>query len=468
MLLTSRSFHAGSKGVVALLSAFALVSGSARASTPFLPTRGSDSAGVWSLAADQFKPSGTPQSFESLPLVPADSSNHFGANESSRPQLLPRNSDSGFSVKGTPHSQLSQLPSEQFPLQRSGSRQEFERNSFPPPAEPYGLTTDPSLDPSRLENDLYVLGPGDGLSMSFLDPTAGAVGGGFTILQDGTATLALLGSVQLTGLTIGQATRWLTSLYSAHLLRPQLFLSLTSPRPKRVSILGEVGRPGTYAIAGLSTPVDAIQTAGGITLNADIRNVLLRRRLPGPEGAQKETVLDLAQLLQFGNQRQTPLLFDGDTLFIARTDEPIPEEVLQIGASNLSPATISVTVIGEVRRPGTVTLPANSPLDEAVFRAGGPLPLRSNTRKVEILRMNRDGTKNLQVYSLASSMGIRGSSQRGISKENPPLRNNDTIIVNRSLYGSAVTVFNDFVFPIANTANQIYNYRWLWDDDRWR
>jgi polysaccharide export outer membrane protein len=37
--------------------------------------------------------------------------------------------------------------------------------------------------------------------------------------------------VQLTGLTIGQATRWLPSLYAKQLVRPELILSLTTPRP---------------------------------------------------------------------------------------------------------------------------------------------------------------------------------------------------------------------------------------------
>ena len=82
--------------------------------------------------------------------------------------------------------------------------------------------------------DLYVLGPGDGLQLTFLDPAAKEIGGAFGILPDGTSSLPLLGSVQLTGLTIGQASRWLTSLYSKQLKRPQLYLTLITPRPVKV------------------------------------------------------------------------------------------------------------------------------------------------------------------------------------------------------------------------------------------
>ena len=151
------------------------------------------------------------------------------------------------------------------------------------PASPAAAPA-PTASLPGVYSDLYTLGPGDQLQLSFLDPSAKEVGGPVAILPDGTSTLALLGSVQLSGLTLGQATRWLTSLYARQLVRPQLILSLPSARPVQVSVLGEVGRPGLYSFgggsavsSGLTTPVSAIQAAGGITLNADIRRVILRR-----------------------------------------------------------------------------------------------------------------------------------------------------------------------------------------------
>jgi len=295
------------------------------------------------------------------------------------------------------------------------------------------------------------------LQLSFLDPTAASVGGALSILPDGTATLALLGSVQLTGLTIGQATRWLTSLYSRQLLRPQLFLTLTTPRPVKVSVLGEVQRPGLYPLTTGTNPVAAIQAAGGITLNADVRNVLLRRRLSGPDGNQKQTILNLAELLQFGNQNQNPLLFDGDTLVIARTNQPLPDEVLQLAASNLSPATINVTVIGEVKSPGTLSLRSNTPLVEAILKAGGPTDWRANTGNVELVRLNRNGTTTREVFKLNYNKGV----SNGL---NPPLRDNDTVVVNRSVYGKSVDVLNQVVLPLSQLGN-FWSYYWRYNNN---
>ena len=327
-----------------------------------------------------------------------------------------------------------------------------------PSASPGGLArTTPLASSTALDTDLYVLGPGDVLQLSFLDPTAASVGGGLSILPDGTATLALLGSVQLTGLTIGQATRWLTSLYSRQLLRPQLFLTLTTPRPVKVSVLGEVQRPGLYPLTTGTNPVAAIQAAGGITLNADVRNVLLRRRLSGPDGNQKQTILNLAELLQFGNQNQNPLLFDGDTLVIARTNQPLPDEVLQLAASNLSPATINVTVIGEVKSPGTLSLRSNTPLVEAILKAGGPTDWRANTGNVELVRLNRNGTTTREVFKLNYNKGV----SNGL---NPPLRDNDTVVVNRSVYGKSVDVLNQVVLPLSQLGN-FWSYYWRYNNN---
>ena len=212
-----------------------------------------------------------------------------------------------------------------------------------------------------------------------------------------------------------------------------------------------------YPLSGLATPYDAIQQAGGITLNADIRNVLLRRRLPGPEGGLKERVLNLAEILQFGNQRQNPPLFDGDTLVIARTEEPIPDEVMQLSASTLTPANIRVNVIGEVRSPGGVSVAANTPLDDVVLAAGGARNWTSNKRNVQVVRLNRNGTRTRETFVLDKNKGI----SNGL---NPPLRNGDTIIVSESFYGEVLQVLNELIFPLARTADRVVNTYYRYED----
>jgi polysaccharide export outer membrane protein len=336
---------------------------------------------------------------------------------------------------------------------------------LPPPSGGVAIPASPGsrLSLSEVYADLYVLGPADGLQLAFLDPAAKEIGGSFSILPDGTSSLPLLGSVQLTGLTIGQASRWLTELYGKQLKRPQLYLTLMNPRPVKIAIIGEVEKPGLYPLPPFSTPVSAIQQAGGITVNSDIRKVTLRRQ-SGPDGSQKQAVLDLSQVLLQGNQMQNPILFDGDTLIVSRTTELVPDEIREIGSSNLAPASISVTVLGEVKAPGSLSLPANTPLVEAIFRAGGPTRWRANPNKVELVRFSRDGKVKRETFSYKDTSDL--------SRKNPPLRNGDTIIVRSSFYGKALDAFNDLSVPLgaatnaANLYNTWYFYRWNNNNNR--
>jgi polysaccharide export outer membrane protein len=316
-----------------------------------------------------------------------------------------------------------------------------------------------ALNLAETYTDLYTLGPGDGLSLVFLDPELKDMGGEFAILMDGTAILPFIGSVQLAGLTIGQASRWLTSLYEKQIVRPQLLLQLKSPRPTKVTVIGEVTKPGFFELSGMPRIINAVQTAGGITANADIRRVMLRR-VVGQDGAQKQAFLDLSQVFFMGNQFQNPILFDGDTIIVGRATEPLPDEIIRIGRTNLAPTTINVSVLGEVKSPGSIGLPANTPLMEAIFRAGGLAKWRANKNHIELIRFNDNGTTTRQVFSFKQDLNVSNGF-------NPPLRDRDTIIVNRSFYGEAIDALNDLAVPIGivNNLGGIGN-NWGWNNNR--
>jgi polysaccharide export outer membrane protein len=238
-----------------------------------------------------------------------------------------------------------------------------------------------------------------------------------------------------------------------------------------VTVLGEVQTPGLYQLnsqgessavqgsavgsPGFPTVVTAIQKAGGITLNADVRQVILRRMLPGTSGSQKQIDLNLAELLQIGNQLQNPRLFDGDTIIVTKAPQQLPQELMELSATNLTPQTISVNVVGEVKAPGRISLPANSPLSTAILTAGGPNNWRANNGRIELLRIQRNGSATRESFALDYSKGV-------LAGENPPLKNNDTLIVHRSLYGKSIDVINQVIVPLSTIGsfwNLFNNYR---------
>ena len=309
------------------------------------------------------------------------------------------------------------------------------------------------------QEDAYILGPGDGLSLRFL--AANELSGPFNLLSDGTASLPLLGNVRLNGLTLSQASQWLETLYKRQLLRPELQLSIETPRPLRIALIGQVSRPGLYtltpseasqtevavSISGLPTLVDAIQKAGGITAEADLRSVMLQRRLPGETGAYKRTRLNLLALILEGDQQQNPLLFDGDTIKVEAAAEPVPE-MIELSSTTLAPQEISVNVIGEVKGGGRIQVPANTPLVQAVLAAGGPIAWRANRGDVELVRINRNGTATREKFALNLGQGASNS-------KNPPLRDGDTVVVNRSGLAVASDALNAVITPLAPLINTL-------------
>ena len=312
---------------------------------------------------------------------------------------------------------------------------------------------------TSLNQDAYILGPGDQLQLTLLDPGATALSGSFEILNDGSASLALVGNVVLDGLSLNQATSWLQSLYSQFLLRPELNLRVVRPRPLQVSVIGEVENPGLYSlttsessqtavsgsISGLPTVVAALQKAGGLTLNADLSNVLLQRRIPGNGRQLRETRLDLIALLKLGDKLQNPFLFDGDTLLIGKALIP-DSEIMELAATNLSPPNIRVNVIGELKSPGTLTLQANTPLIQAILAAGGPNTWRAKKSNVELVRISRNGTATRELFTIDYSQSVSGI-------RNPPLRDGDTVVVNRSNYAMFTDALDAVTTPLSGLVN---------------
>jgi polysaccharide export outer membrane protein len=268
--------------------------------------------------------------------------------------------------------------------------------------------------------------------------------------------------VVLEGLTVQQANRWLKGLYARTLRRPDLNLRVISPRPLQVSVVGEVENPGLYTLSpqgdtstvegigasnsGLPTVVSAIQKAGGLTLVANLTDVRLQRRLPGDSSQLRETSLDLLALLQRGDKRQNPFLQDGDTLVVGKAASIPSSEVMELAATNLSPQSIRVNLVGEVKKPGQLELPANIPLAQAILAAGGPTDVRANRGDIELVRINRNGT--------ASTQRFRLDFRRGVSSAfNPPLRDGDSVIVHRSVYGVAADALDIVAVPLTGLVN---------------
>jgi polysaccharide export outer membrane protein len=211
--------------------------------------------------------------------------------------------------------------------------------------------------------------------------------------------------------------------------------SQTSPRS--VVVIGQVYRPGSYLVTagnaggaegggaggGLPTVMRSLQLAGGITSIADVRKIKLRR--PTRTGTEQTIDINLWELLQSGDINQDIVVQDGDTIVIPTATDISAAESTQLATTTLSPNTIEVGVVGEVKKPGAVKLQPNSSLNQALLAAGGFNDSRASRGSVELIRLNSNGT--------VSKRPVKVDLAKGINEEtNPILRNNDVVVVDRN------------------------------------
>ncbi len=199
-----------------------------------------------------------------------------------------------------------------------------------------------------------------------------------------------------------------------------------------VAVIGEISRPGTYEVnpnesenekQQLPRLTQAIALAGGIKPLANIRKIEVRRLTR--TGEQKKIEVDLWQLLETGNIDEDIILAEGDTIFIPTAEEIRKEEVETLASASFSPDTITVNIVGEVRNPGSLEVPPNTPLNQAILAAGGFDKSRAEENNVELIRLNPNGTVETKLIQVNFADGIDESV-------NPVLRNNDVVVINRT------------------------------------
>jgi polysaccharide export outer membrane protein len=273
--------------------------------------------------------------------------------------------------------------------------------------------------------EAYTLGTGDRINISIFG--APDYSGEALVLPDGSLNLPTAGSVEVRGLTLQAAAQAIAQQYAPFVNRPRVTVTLVSLRPVRVGIAGAVNRPGSYTLSSeeqseFPTLTDAIQTAGGITSRANLRQIQIRRQQPGSEQVIN---INLWEMLQSGDLSKDIVLHGGDTVFIPTAEALAPADALQLGTASFAPDTVRVYVVGEVGSPGSIDVPANTPLNQAILAAGGFNQLRAEADSVKLVRLNPDGTVSQQTVSVEFDQDVNEDS-------NPTLQNNDVIVVGRS------------------------------------
>ncbi len=141
------------------------------------------------------------------------------------------------------------------------------------------------LPPSLSEAELLrsaMLGSGDVLEVRVYQEDQ--LTGVYRISSDGTFDFPLVGKVEAVGKTPGELADVLTSSLKERFLRnPQVSVFVKEYNSKKVFVLGQVGKPGTFQYQERMTVIQAITVAGGFKELADKSRVLLTREIDGQQ-----------------------------------------------------------------------------------------------------------------------------------------------------------------------------------------
>lgn len=221
-----------------------------------------------------------------------------------------------------------------------------------------------AANPDILPMDLpvgpsYVVGPGDSLSINLWGGVSQRLLR--TVDREGRLLLPEAGPLLVSGHTLGDVQQEVQSVLRTQFRDVSADVSLLRLRTVRVYVVGDVAEPGAYDISSLSTPLNALFAAGGVTPQGSLRRIQHYR------GKQLVEEVDAYDLLLHGIRGDLERLENGDSLLVP----------------SLGPV---VTVDGMVRRPALYELHSEKTLEDALDLAGGILPAAA-LRHIEVQRL---------------------------------------------------------------------------------
>ena len=189
------------------------------------------------------------------------------------------------------------------------------------------------------------------------------------ISERGTIVFPLIGEIALGGQTpVGAGNRIAAQLRQGNFMKdPQVNVSVVQVRSRQVSVLGNVARPGRYALDDTNlTLTDILALAGGISPGgADTVTVVTNRN-----GSEKKLEINVPEMIAKGTMSPNFEIQNGDTIYVQRA--PV------------------FYIYGEVQRAGAYRLEPDMIVMHALSLGGGLTP-RGSDRGLAIHRRMPDG-----------------------------------------------------------------------------
>lgn len=137
------------------------------------------------------------------------------------------------------------------------------------------------------------------------------------ILKDGTIPIAYINAAKVGDKTIQEAAQTIRSQLREYIINPQVTVQIVEYSKRRFTVLGQVGRPGTYEIPDENTInlIEAIGLAGGYTRIANPSKITLKRQVNGKEVTFKLN----GKAMQSDDSTKRFEILPGDTILVGES-----------------------------------------------------------------------------------------------------------------------------------------------------
>lgn len=224
----------------------------------------------------------------------------------------------------------------------------------------------------------YVIGSGDQLLIDIYGASQQSYD--LTVTPEGRIFVPNVGPVQVGGATIEAAlARLKTSMSRIYSglsgANPNTFLQmrLGNIRSIKVSMVGELAKPGTYMLPSFATVFNALYAAGGPNENGAFRNIQVYR------DNRLVSTVDIYEFLSKGDQSSNITLQDNDVIIV-------------------QPILARVEINGPVRREGLFEVKQGEQLEDLFIYTGGFTSMAYKDR-VTIRRIENNQRKVIDVSS---------------------------------------------------------------------
>jgi polysaccharide export outer membrane protein len=179
------------------------------------------------------------------------------------------------------------------------------------PSNANATATQAAPKKSATDDPNYVIGPQDVLDISvWKEPELTR---GVQVRPDGKISMPLLNDVQAAGRTPIQLALDITAGLKKFVTDPQVTVIVSTINSQRVFILGEVTRAGAYPLLPNMTVLQALSSAGGLTIYANLKKIYLLRV---EDGKQVKHPFNYKDVLAGKAADQNIFVRAGDTIIV--------------------------------------------------------------------------------------------------------------------------------------------------------